>query len=297
MAKALATSLRLVESPDEIRANVTRFRRELAQFHDQAQTLARQTWYWVYDSDTGTFGPSKFVGFAGMSFRLRENALTRKVKGVEFHGGLTRRAVEKALTKPYKRELALVGKLKQSGSKMFGPGVFDGVDQAKWRVVRLDGKGTAGEWVEEAVLEAVELAQSKSGGQGFGLTKEERKAIEKHAMDRVIQVLEKQGYQVDDVSSNSPYDLCCRQDGKVKLCVEVNGTKGLAKRVFLTSGEVRFAQANPAQAMLMIVHSITVNQAQKPTASGGIVKTLFPWKIRQDALAPIAYEYRLSTKD
>jgi hypothetical protein len=65
----------------------------------------------------------------------------------------------------------------------------------------------------------------------------------------------------------------------------------------LTSGEVRFAQANPAQAMLMIVHSITVNQAQKPTASGGIVKTLFPWKIRQHALAPIAYEYRLSTKD
>lgn len=297
MAKVLATSLRLVASPDQIRANVTRFRRELPLFHDQAQTLGRQTWYWVYDSDADTFGPSKFVGFAGMSFRLRQNALLGRAKGVGFSGGRTRLAVEKALKKPYKREPALVGRLDQWGNKMFGPQAFDGVDQAKWRFVRLEGRGTAVESVEEAVLEAVELAQSKSGGQGFGLTKEERRAIEKHAMDRVVQVLEKQGYQVDDVSSNSPYDLCCRQDGKVKLYVEVKGTRGLPKRLFLTSGEVRFAQANPSQVMLMIVHSITVDQARKPTASGGIVKTLFPWRIRQDALAPIAYEYRLSTKD
>ena len=49
----------------------------------------------------------------------------------------------------------------------------------------------------------------KRGGQGFGLTPAERRAVELHAMAMAKTHLQDLHWRVRDVSSNRPYDFAC----------------------------------------------------------------------------------------
>ena len=58
----------LVTRPDEVRASLNRFNEQAAANSEEAYTRVAATTYWVWDPDSGLFGPSKFCGFANMTF-------------------------------------------------------------------------------------------------------------------------------------------------------------------------------------------------------------------------------------
>jgi hypothetical protein len=132
--------LRPVSNQGQIRSGLEVFQTEAVSWQDAARSLAQQTQYWIYDPASNAFGPSKFVGFAGMSFALREKALVGKAEGARFDGGLTRRTIEKVLGRVYKRDAPLNPKLLSWAETLWGKGVFDGVDEGKWRFVKLAGQ-------------------------------------------------------------------------------------------------------------------------------------------------------------
>jgi hypothetical protein len=64
---------------------------------NRAGGLARQTTYWVFDLDSGSFGPSKFVGYAGMTLPRYDDAVAGQVSGDRFDGTVARTAIERAV--------------------------------------------------------------------------------------------------------------------------------------------------------------------------------------------------------
>lgn len=147
---------------------------------------------------------------------------------------------------------------------------------------------------EEEALDALQDARSRRhGGQGIKVTPEVRKAIENHAMKAAKAYFVAQGYEVEDVSKNHPYDLRCRRRDEV-VFVEVKGTKTAGKEVLLTKGEVRFAKEHADQMALFELNGIVVTEGDSvPVASGGEARILQPWVVENSELSPIGYEYRV----
>jgi hypothetical protein len=143
--------------------------------------------------------------------------------------------------------------------------------------------------VEEDVTR---LVRGHVTGQGPGLTAADRALVEQRAMDVVTRHFAGQGWDVDDVSEASPYDLLCWQGGAGSLRVEVKGTTGQAAAVILTRNEVLAARADPDAAVLAIVHGITLDRLSG-TARGGRLKIISPWRPEDRDLTPIAYRYQV----
>jgi hypothetical protein len=97
LVRDVANRLERVESVEDIRQNIRRFNSE-ARFHiERARALAAQTSYWIFDAESGLFGPSKFVGFKGMTFTRYERAVRGEKTGSAFDGGVTSQANEAVL--------------------------------------------------------------------------------------------------------------------------------------------------------------------------------------------------------
>lgn len=133
----MPVELVLVATPEQVRQSLARFNAEATNFPARALSLLRQTTYWVYDDDTERFGPAKYVGFADMSFTRYEEAVKGRYTGASFDGFTTRRAIESAVVTSFSPDEQLSSNLEVWGESLFGPGVFDGVDQSKWAFVRL----------------------------------------------------------------------------------------------------------------------------------------------------------------
>jgi hypothetical protein len=135
------------------------------------------------------------------------------------------------------------------------------------------------------------LETRAAGGQGFGLTPKERKAVEDHAMARAKAYYRKLGWtKVDDVSKNRPHDLLCTK-GRGKLCVEVKGTTGPGDSVVLTRNEVKHAKEN--RSALVIVSGISLSGSKtNPKASGGRIRVEDPFNPEDKRLNAIAYDYQ-----
>jgi hypothetical protein len=133
------TSFRLqtVGTINELRDSVREFNRGLGNARDCARSLLRQTSYWVYDAGQGVFGPSKFVGYRGMTFPVYEAGRAGATDGASFDGGVTRKAVEHVLGASFSPDDALTRRLIAWGEAALGAGVFDGLDTAKWRFLAL----------------------------------------------------------------------------------------------------------------------------------------------------------------
>lgn len=129
-----------------------------------------------------------------------------------------------------------------------------------------------------------------SKGQGFQLDHMLRKAIEDHAMNRATSYFESLGYDVANVSARRPYDLECAK-GKAKLFVEVKGTQSTGESVFLTAGEVRFANEHAASMALFILHSVQVDSSGN--VSGGVQNIRKPWVVNQEDLEALSYKYHV----
>ena len=148
---------------------------------------------------------------------------------------------------------------------------------------------------EDAIADTFEQEIATSGGQGFRVTKEARRAIESHSMRRAIRYL-KNTLRCDDivdVSKNRSYDIHCKTGGK-DLMVEVKGTQTRGESILITKNEYLNAERYRGKVALYILHSVKVTGKEENTkASGGKEIFLNPWDIKKGDLNPIGYVYTL----
>jgi hypothetical protein len=160
---------------------------------------------------------------------------------------------------------------------------------------------TLNESVEEAVPthsevaeaeEAIRFAAGRGGrGQGFGLTKPEKDAVEQWAMSRVEQYFVNDGWNVRDTHRNHSFDFQCSKGSEV-IDVEVKGTTGQGAAVVVTFGEVEHMRGVFPNSVLAIVSSILLRRSgTEPSASGGLLRLIRPWEIADENLRPIGYKY------
>jgi hypothetical protein len=133
----------------------------------------------------------------------------------------------------------------------------------------------------------------RGSGQGRGLTAEQRRVVELHAMDVVTESLVAKGWTVVDISDEyRGYDLLAtRQDEE--LHVESKGTTGGGASVLVTRGEVAYAREHSQHVQLSIVSGIELSQADdgRWVASGGSERRIRPWHPDDSVLEPVGYEW------
>jgi serine/threonine protein kinase len=136
--------LRLVREPSEVCGSLRTFNGQAKANAARAMKILRQTSYWVYDQGQDAFGPSKFVGYAGMDFAAYEKATSGEALGDRFDGYASRTAIIQALDSDYTENPNLVPRLTRWGEELLEqPGLFDGIDQGKWRFVVIGRPGEA----------------------------------------------------------------------------------------------------------------------------------------------------------
>ena len=135
---------------------------------------------------------------------------------------------------------------------------------------------------------------TRTSGQGFGLSQAERKAVELRAMKIARALYKDTGWEVIDTSSSNPFDLLATKASK-KRFIEVKGTTGEGLSVILTHGEVRHIRDNQNNSALVIVSGIVLEkQDGKWQAQGGTVTTHEdPWKLSDECLSPTQYRYEI----
>lgn len=129
-------------------------------------------------------------------------------------------------------------------------------------------------------------------GQGFGLTADERRAVEKRAMKVAADHLEQLGYEVEDVSSKRPFDFVAVRGGE-SFIVEVKGMTSSLGSIVLTAGEVAAHKQSCPLNILIVVHTISLQRQIPPRASGGLIHMVCPWLLDEAALSAISYKYSL----
>lgn len=129
-------TLRVVANEEEILASLRAFNRDRPTPSDQARDVMRRTSYWVFDRSSKAFGPSKFVGFAGMTHDLYSDAREGVTTGAKFDGTVARLAIE-AVTGEFQAVPSLPDRLQKWARALVGDDVFDGIDAGKWCFVQV----------------------------------------------------------------------------------------------------------------------------------------------------------------
>lgn len=129
------------------------------------------------------------------------------------------------------------------------------------------------------------------GGQGFGLSPAERRAVERRAMTLAKEHLLREGYAVTDVSLTQSYDFEARKGGRT-IIVEVKGTTSPGDKIILTRNEVKIQKERAPNNALIVAHGIKLDRSgEKPKANGGTMWVVSPWYIDEAGLSPLSYEY------
>ena len=132
------------------------------------------------------------------------------------------------------------------------------------------------------------------GGQGYEKNPAVRKAIENHAMGMAEKIYKENGYEVEDTSATSSFDLRCMKNGHEDILVEVKGTRGSASHVTLTANEVKVSQDANVRWDLFIVHSIIVTETENQILTDGGQINLHQDHVVKDAdLTPTEFRYRV----
>lgn len=145
---------------------------------------------------------------------------------------------------------------------------------------------------EQEVEDIFESHRAGHTGQGFKITPELRKKIEKYSVGKAIKYFRKNGFTVKDVGSTHSYDLHCL-NGEESLRVEVKGTQTEGESIILTPNEVKNAKNH--KSALYLLHSIDVKTFRKSyKLSGGKEKIINPWTVTKDGvLKALSYIYTL----
>ena len=165
------------------------------------------------------------------------------------------------------------------------------LSEAEWQRLR----ALVGDGGEEATVQETEAGVRRifapSRGQGFGLTKQERRKVELYAMHWAIRHYSTQWDVVQDVSARCSYDLLCRT-GDRELRVEVKGTMSTGDQVVLTRREVEEA-ATPGYELFVCSDIVLDHEGDEVLASGGRSRVISAWDATQHRLVPIAYAVSL----
>ncbi len=140
------------------------------------------------------------------------------------------------------------------------------------------------------ILDITRPASNARTGQGFGLSANERKAVELRAMDIAEEWLLSEGYKPTNTAATKPYDFKASK-GDVTLFVEVKGTTSdSAEAILMTHGEVALHREEKGRTALMIVTGIRLRRDRdNPEAVGGILEPLIGWDIDGWLLRPTAF--------
>lgn len=148
--------------------------------------------------------------------------------------------------------------------------------------------------VADALVTAEQSAGKTRTGQGIRLTAAERTAIERQAVAVAMRYLATEGFKVADVGAIKSYDLDARR-GKQHLFVEVKGTTSTwsnASEIILTKNEVELHEREYPNNMLLIVSQIALDRTTiPPSASGGELHVVHPWRVLPQNLTPVTYRY------
>lgn len=123
-----------------------------------------------------------------------------------------------------------------------------------------------------------------------------RRALEVHAVERVMAHLTGQGYSCQNVGAARPYDvLAVREDEE--LHVEVKGSSGNKLTVELTDGEVKHARTTQPT-LLAVVDAIGWQRnGYEVTCSGGRLRFWWDWVPAQSSLVATQWRYLLPPDD
>ena len=161
----------------------------------------------------------------------------------------------------------------------------------KDKVVKLLGDFDSNEKRKNKRLNA---SAGSGNGQGFGLSYEERKAVELFAMKEAISIFEERGWKVYDKSNTKPYDLLAMK-GHQKKFIEVKGTKGEGESIILTHGEVNHAKAHSKESVLIIIGRIKTEKKQGNWVGvdGELILIEEPWMINDYNLKATQFRYNV----
>lgn len=151
----------------------------------------------------------------------------------------------------------------------------------------------------ESISAQVEgLANPNKAGnrQGYGLTAEERKAIELRGMRVTAEFLKAKGYRITDTSAKKPFDFLAKK-GDEEIKVEVKATTSPEiDAILMTKGEVDLHQNEAGFTALALVSAIQFSErGEDPQCTGGELEFIFPWDITEWALSPKAFEVKRIT--
>jgi hypothetical protein len=147
--------------------------------------------------------------------------------------------------------------------------------------------------IDREIEKFVAPLRTTGPGQGRGLSAPLRKLVELHAMGKAKEWLKAERFSFRDVSATDSCDFRASRDGK-EWVIEVKGTTGGPGTVLLTRNEVALhRQAHPLNGLL-IVHGIELD-ATAAKVSGGEIVTMVPWRLEDERLNPVCYEYRFGT--
>lgn len=154
-----APTLQLVESEVEVAENVATFAREASRSRSAARSLCSVTTYWVRDPVTKAFGPSKFVGYRGMTLGRYMSARDHQEERPEFHGSRSMKAIEAALSARFRVRPQLASDLVTWTRDRLGISL-ESVDRTKWHFVDLPRISVAPVPAED--LDVVQLLEGKA---------------------------------------------------------------------------------------------------------------------------------------
>lgn len=149
---------------------------------------------------------------------------------------------------------------------------------------------TPADQTELDILSLTRPTSRVARSQGFGLSAQERKAVELRAMEIADQWLNEHGYKAKDTSATKPYDFEAKI-GEHDFYIEVKGTTSdSADAIAMTHNEVELHQVNKGRTALLIVTGIRLRKdGATPTASGGNLEALVGWDIDTWSLTPTAF--------
>jgi hypothetical protein len=123
-----------------------------------------------------------------------------------------------------------------------------------------------------------------------------KKVIEERAVEVAIKHLEKKGFtNIKNVGKSHSYDIAAKLNG-IDFYIEVKGTISLGEKVVLTKNEVLLHRQEHPRNALIVVSQIDLDRSEPPTATGGRVLFISPWKIDDSDLEALGYDYKVSGK-
>lgn len=136
--------------------------------------------------------------------------------------------------------------------------------------------------------------RKKYSGQGIRGTFKENKAVERRAVEMVIEHFKNSGEweTIKDTGDTESFDLLLT-NGNAKMYVEIKGTQSVGSKVFLSKNEVILQRKIYPRNALAIVSEIELVKGDEPIAKGGVLRIISPWQIEDENLIAMAYEYQV----